>query len=74
MSDRDQLCDYLRAKASGAAHGDKPALLRLREDASSIFWCLLTMSPVGPDDGFVHADRCSKARECCVADTEPSVA
>lgn len=72
-AEAEHLCDYLRAKVSAAGHGDKPALFRIRDDASSIYWCLLTMSPAGPDDGFVHADRCSKARECCVADLAPAV-
>ena len=63
-----RLCDFLRAKVSGGAHGDKRALFAIRNDASSIYWCLLTMSPSGPDDGLVHADRCSPDRVCCVPD------
>ena len=62
-----RLCDFLRAKVSAGAHGDKRALFAIRDDASSIYWCLLTMSPSGPDDGLVHADRCSPDRTCCTA-------
>jgi hypothetical protein len=61
----DDLCKYLRAKVSTAAHGDRRALWELRLDASTIYWCLLTMGPAGPDDGLVHADRCGAGRECC---------
>jgi hypothetical protein len=59
------LCDFLRAKVSGAAHGDKRALLAIQHDASSVYWCLLTMSPAGPDDGLAHAERCGEGRVCC---------
>jgi hypothetical protein len=59
------LCDFLRAKVSGAAHGDKRALLAIQHDASSVYWCLLTMSSAGPDDGLAHAERCGEGRVCC---------
>lgn len=64
----DDLCRYLRAKVTGAPHNDKRALYALREDATAVFWCLLTMSPCGPDDGLVHVRRCGAGRECCVPD------
>ena len=62
----EDLCDFLRAKVSGAAHNDKRALFALRNEATTIYWCLLTMSPSGPDDGLVHAARCGEGRICCV--------
>ena len=62
----ESLCHYLRAKVSGAPHGDKGALFALRNEATTIFWCLLTMSPAGPDDGLAHANRCGAGRACCV--------
>jgi len=68
----EDLCDYLRAKVTGAAHGDKKALFALRSEATTVYWCLLTMSPAGPDDGLVHANRCGKERVCCVAEAEPA--
>ncbi len=63
-----ELCDYLRAKVSGASHNDKQALFALRTEATTIYWCLLTMSPSGPDDGLAHACRCGAERVCCVRD------
>ena len=65
----EELCDYLRAKVSGAPHNDKRALFALRNEATTIYWCLLTMSPSGPDDGLVHGGRCGAGRACCVNET-----
>ena len=73
MSDTPKICDFLRAKVTGAPHGDKRAIFALREDASTNYWCLLTMSPHGPDDGLVHAARCGEERECCTRTDAPSV-
>jgi hypothetical protein len=67
-----ELCDYLRAKVSGAAHGDKSALFALRSEATTVYWCLLTMSPAGPDEQLVHASRCGSGRVCCVCETNES--
>ncbi len=66
----EDLCQYLRAKVSGAPHGDKRALFALRNDATTVYWCLLTMSPSGPDDGLAHANRCGAGRVCCVSRAE----
>ena len=44
---------------------DKRALFALRNEATTVYWCLLTMSPSGPDDGLVHANRCGADRACC---------
>ena len=49
MSEHEELCDFLRAKV-GANHNDKRALFALRHEATTVYWCLLTMSPAGPDD------------------------
>jgi hypothetical protein len=65
----NDLCNFLRAKVSGAAHNDKSALYALRDEATTVYWCLLTMSPSGPDDGLAHARRCGAGRKCCVAHT-----
>jgi len=62
----DDLCKYLRAKVSTAAHGDRKELWKLRHEATTVYWCLLTMGPAGPDDGLVHAERCGSVRECAV--------
>jgi hypothetical protein len=60
------LCKWLRAKTHGV-HGDRDALWALRDDASAIFWCLLTMSPTGPDDRLVHVRDCGTSRICATA-------
>lgn len=65
----EDLCHWLRAKTSGA-HGDKRALFAVRNDATTVYWCLLTMSPSGPDDGLVHANRCGPGRQCCTPEPE----
>ena len=67
-SGEPQLCDYLRAKLSTAPHGDKRALFQLRTEMTTVYWCLLTMSPAGPDDGLAHAERCGPERVCCIQD------
>ena len=73
MSEHEELCDFLRAKV-GANHNDKRALFALRHEATTVYWCLLTMSPAGPDDGLAHASLCGKGRACCTKDEEPGVA
>ena len=57
------ICKWLRAKTHGV-HGDPAALHALRDDASAVFWCLLTMSPAGPDDGLAHVRDCGDSRIC----------
>ena len=32
--------------------------------ASSSYWCLRTMGPAGPDEHYVHLDRCVPGRAC----------
>jgi hypothetical protein len=74
VNEHEQLCTYLRAKVSGASHNDRRALFALREEATTVYWCLLTMSPAGPDDGLAHASRCGAGRVCCTPPEEPDVA
>jgi hypothetical protein len=74
VNEHEQLCTWLRAKVSGASHSDRRALLALRNEATTVYWCLLTMSPAGPDDGLAHANRCGAGRVCCMPETEPDVA
>jgi hypothetical protein len=64
------ICKWLRAKTHGV-HGDPSALHALRDDASAIFWCLLTMSPAGPDDGLAHVRDCGESRICSTIGTSP---
>jgi hypothetical protein len=66
-----RLCKYLRAKVTTGPHGDLRALAAAAADASTTYWCLLTMSPAGPDDRLVHATDCGPRRGCCVEDAPP---
>jgi len=74
VNEHEQLCTYLRAKINGASRNDRRALHALRNEATTVYWCLLTMSPAGPDDGLVHASRCGGGRACCVPAQDPDVA
>jgi hypothetical protein len=29
------------------------------------FWCALTQSLIGPDDGFANVEKCRPGRSCC---------
>jgi hypothetical protein len=69
----DDVCKYLRAKVSTAPHGDRRALWAMRDEASTVYWCLLTMRSAGPDDGLVHAERCCRGRACASCDDEGAV-
>jgi hypothetical protein len=71
MREIPRLCMYLRAKVSTGPHGDARALADAAKDASTVFWCLLTQSPAGPDDQLVHAGQCGPGRACCV-ERDPS--
>jgi hypothetical protein len=65
-----RLCKFLRAKTHGV-HGDPRTLWTMRNESTSIYWCLLTMSAAGPDDRLVHACDCGEHRGCCVPAGEP---
>lgn len=61
------LCRYLRCKSSfGAVEADTD--WQLGTSTTEAYWCLATMEPFGPDDGFVHATVCQRARSCCRID------
>jgi hypothetical protein len=38
--------------------------------STATYWCLATMEPVGPDEGFVHAHACVAGRACFAAPGE----
>jgi len=40
------------------------------ESSTAAYWCLATMGPVGPDDGFVHPHDCSNGRACFKGEIE----
>ena len=53
---RTQMCD-------GDPDGD--GLQYCGDTPTSIYWCLLTMKPLGPDGGPCEPDRCGPDRSCC---------
>lgn len=65
MESPDQYCRYLRGKnAYGLLEGgDKPFLNF--DPATTTYWCLRTMGPVGPDSQPVHLSACGKEDRKC---------
>jgi hypothetical protein len=58
-----EVCDMLRTKTAFGNHiGYRP--WQKGESATAVYWCLQTMSTVGPDDQFVHAKSCCDGRVC----------
>jgi hypothetical protein len=59
-------CRHLRTKKMfTVAHPDEAFAEKLPEQASpSHFWCNLTQSVVGPDDGQAHPNSCVFGRSC----------
>jgi hypothetical protein len=58
------LCRFLRCKSAFGANVDDTEW-QLGTATSEVYWCLSTMEPFGPDDGYVHSTVCQGARSCC---------
>jgi hypothetical protein len=56
-----EVCRLLRTKT---AYGDRGGDWRRGDSTTAVYWCLNTMEPVGPDDGYVHPHRCARGRAC----------
>jgi len=57
-------CAHLRTKklhVTGTAENENSLI---NDSATSQYWCLGTMSTVGPDDGFAAPERCAAHRAC----------
>jgi hypothetical protein len=62
-ADLPQVCDMLRTKNAFGNHiGYRP--WQRGESSTAVYWCLHTMSTVGPDDQLVHARACCAGRVC----------
>lgn len=56
-------CANLRTK--GFFLSDAPPAMHLAEDRSTTgYWCLRTMGPIGPDDGYASPRACGSHRAC----------
>jgi hypothetical protein len=62
MSTADDLCRCLKTKMLYVAGRESAPLERASSTAQ--YWCLETMSQVGPDDALVAPDHCRRGREC----------
>ena len=60
------ICKNLRTKMYYVNVANSQEAIANEEDISSTqYWCLKTMQPIGPDDGYVHRDKCcSPSRKC----------
>lgn len=57
------VCRKLRTKTAYGA-GSEGALWKLGDSTTAAYWCLSTMEPFGPDDGYCHPHRCGQGRPC----------
>jgi hypothetical protein len=57
------VCRKLRTKmAFGALVGARD--WRFGDSTSAVYWCLSTMEPAGPDNGYAHPHGCQSGRAC----------
>jgi hypothetical protein len=57
------VCAMLRTKNAFGNHvGYRP--WQKGESSTAVYWCLHTMSTVGPDDQLVHPHQCCDGRFC----------
>ena len=67
MKEELKICRYLRGKnAYGTMEGGGHPFLSV-DPRTSVYWCLCTMGPVGPDDRPAHPSTCGKAERSCFA-------
>lgn len=59
------VCRYLRTKQTAPTVIDDVVLpWEAGENADAAYHCLMTQSPIGPDDGLVHPHDCREGRVC----------
>ena len=56
-------CACLRTKSMYFEPDERPGRLR-RGDDTSVFWCVVTQSPAGPDGDAAEPDLCQPGRSC----------
>ena len=57
-------CRYLSTRPVFGTDGPHPAETGLAWTTNQNFKCLVTMEAVGPDEAWVHAERCGPTRSC----------
>ncbi|MEK7484091.1 MAG: hypothetical protein AABZ60_07150 [Planctomycetota bacterium] len=57
-------CLYLRTKVAYTPFPEGKDIWRIGESPTSCYWCLRTMSTIGPDENFVAPDVCQFERNC----------
>lgn len=58
-----QVCDMLRTKNAFGNHvGYRP--WQKGQSSTAVYWCLHTMTTIGPDEQYVHPHNCCCGRKC----------
>ena len=65
-------CTNLATKRSFVSD-DPPATYLAEETATTGYWCIRTMGPIGPDDGFACPGDCGAHRSCYEPNIKPGV-
>jgi hypothetical protein len=58
-------CVRLCSKSMTYRPDERPGLLHTSD--TQLYWCNVTMDPLGPDDGHAHPKRCQPGRSCYTA-------
>ena len=65
------ICKNLRTKMYYVNVADSQNAIANEVDTfATQYWCLKTMQPVGPDEGYVHRDKCCNASRKCFESTD----
>ncbi len=58
------VCKFLRTKHAYGTYQGEIRPWQEGRSTTAVYWCLCTMEPWGPDDGYSHAQRCRPGRSC----------
>jgi hypothetical protein len=59
-------CVRLCCKSMMYRPDERPGLLHTSD--TQLYWCNITMDPLGPDDGQAHPQQCQPGRPCYTAE------
>jgi len=59
-------CVRLCCKSMTYRPDERPGLLHTSD--TQLYWCNVTMDPLGPDDGHAHPKSCQPGRSYCTAE------
>jgi hypothetical protein len=59
-------CVRLSCKSMSYRPDERPGLLHFSD--TQLYWCNVTMDPVGPDEGHASPKLCQPARSCYLAE------